>query len=185
MFANSKNSSREGSKHNMNGLGKHKSLQGPLDQPPTIYKYAYANIHARRSFLLFFLEDRVRRRGFSLTSQILNASASHTQDSPTLPPKIPAHIRARAENGKPTHPLLSQLDTNWQCPTDFTEVFCGLAQTIYHGTMGPPTNFLGQFSASQSDRQVQKSSCADACSIRSPIPRHLVSSCRLLLVLPC
>ena len=99
---------------NMNGLGKHKSLQGPLDQPPTIYKYAYA---------------------------ILNASASRTQDSPTLPPKIPAHIRARAENGKPTHPLLSQLDTNWQRPTDFTEVFCGLAQTIYHGTMGPPTNF--------------------------------------------
>ena len=145
MFANSKNSSREGSKHNMNGLGKHKSLQGSLDQPPTIYKYAYAYIHARRSFLLFFLEDRVRRRGFSLTSQILNASASHTQDSPTLPPKIPAHIRARAENGKPTHPLLSQLDTNWQRPTDFTEVFCGLAQTIYHGTMGPPTNFLGQF----------------------------------------
>ena len=115
MFANSKNSSREGSKHHMNGLGKHKSLQGPLDQPLTIYKYAYAYIHARRSFLLFFLEDRVRRRGFSLTSQILNASASHTQDSPTPPPKIPAHIRARAENGKPTQPLLSELDTNWQC----------------------------------------------------------------------
>ena len=54
MFANSKNSSREGSKHNMNGLGKHKSLQGPLDQPPTTYKYAYAYIHARRSFLLFW-----------------------------------------------------------------------------------------------------------------------------------
>ena len=46
-----------------------------------IYKYTCVYIHARRSFLLFFLEDRVRRRGFSLTSQILNASASHTQDS--------------------------------------------------------------------------------------------------------
>ena len=59
----------------------------------------------------------------NLTSQILNISASRTQDSPTLPPKIPIYVRVRAESGKTKHPLLSQLNTNWQCPTDFADVF--------------------------------------------------------------